>query len=289
MCKWKDFERLVARIHSVLDPELYEVAHNVRISEPGGGSHQVDVLLKPKRGFAGPVLVSCKSGGHSVGVDHVREWADVVQNTGASAGVIVAEAGFTNEAKTLASVPSRRLTLWMPRRLTLEDFAPDGASEIQEDGTRAGYVCSVHMDLVLREPRPKPETMKLEVEPVGPRTGKTVSHAFSQSTRNDWYLRDEHDRVVGNLWDLYVEAAKQLERSGAVEVVPDDPRFLVLGGVRQRFKSLAVEIEMVNHVREIDVDVREDALAYENAVTGEVKLVPLPASVLDAAREHDNM
>lgn len=128
MQKWKKFEHLVARIHQALDASSFEFEHDVDVAELSGTTHQVDVLLRPKSSFTGPVLVSCKDRKERVGMTHVREWSDIVAHTGAAAGVIVARAGFASGACDLAKEPSRRISLWIPRPLIEEDFAPDEQS-----------------------------------------------------------------------------------------------------------------------------------------------------------------
>jgi hypothetical protein len=288
MRPWQKFENLVADIHKLLDKSgAYEVLTDQKVTEPAGASHQVDVLLKPASPFTGPILVSCKSGKHAVTMAHVREWSDIVHNTGAAAGVIVAESGFTSDAIPLAKVPSRRLSLWVPRRLTLDDFGPDEKSEAQPDGTQAGYIAGINMRMVVREPRPRTDTWRLEIERVGAKTGRTVQFQFSSANRDDWYLRNEEDRVVDNLWDRYVEAANALQASGLARVIAEDIQFLVLGGVRHRFKSFAIEVDVKEHVHEVRLDLREDAFGYENVATGEVRVVPLPANVLDLRAAND--
>src|SRR5690242_7879324 len=100
MERWRKFEHLVARIHQAVDGDYYAVEHDVTIVEPGTGraTAQIDVLLTPKSPFVGPVFVSCKSSSDPVGIDHVREWSDIVHRAGAAAGMIVSPTGFTARA-----------------------------------------------------------------------------------------------------------------------------------------------------------------------------------------------
>lgn len=115
---WKDFESLVAQIHRTLDPGgQFEILQDVKLPEVHGAKSQVDVLLRSKNKLLGDLLISCKSSRHPVGIDHVREWSDVVQRHGASAGAIVSPTGFSSEAKLAAADPQRRISIWLPRRL----------------------------------------------------------------------------------------------------------------------------------------------------------------------------
>lgn len=274
---WKHFERLVAQIHDVLDGSNYTVRHNVTLTEASGATHQIDILLTPKTAFTGPVLISCKSSESPVGIDHIREWADIVNHLGAAAGVIVSPTGFTTGAIAAAKDPTRRISLWVPRPLTANDFSPD-------DESPNGYIREVNAQAIIHEPRPQPDTFVLDVESItGKYEGITLQFSFSAETRDSYYLRDDRDNVVSNLWDDYVEAATKLPASGLARVEPMEPRFIVLQGHRLRFKSLSMHVEIVEHVININVDLAKMAFGYENAVTGAIKIVPLPVHILSTS------
>lgn len=271
---WQKFEHLVARIHRALDGEHFTVEHDVTVTEPGGAEHQIDVLLTPKNAFSGPVFVSCKSSGDPIGIDHVREWADIVQQTGAAAGVIVSPTGFTSGAIDAARAPARRVSLWTPRLLTDDDFAPDERSP-------NGYLRSIMTTLHMRYPNPREETFVLDVESTsGAREGRTLTFTFSARTRDRYFLRDERDNVVGNLWDEYIAAGERVLVSGPARVEPTEPRFLVLDGHRVRFKVLSVQIDVGEFDLTFETDLAKLGFAYENAVTGRIKMVPLPANLI---------
>lgn len=268
MKKWQQFEQLVAAIHRLLNAADYEVEVDVQVNEPAGATHQIDVLLRPKSAFAGPILISCKAWTDPVGIDHVREWADIVQQTGAAAGVIVGESGFTSGAVDAARTVTRRISLWQPRPLTNLDFAPDADSPNR-------YVAKVQARLCLAEPRLVEGSVKFDVlRADGCSDGKTSSATFSYQTRDLWYLRDERDRIVGNLWDLFLE--KALAATSFVEIAPEEPRFLVLDGIRLRFNRLTFAVEHIIHERKIEIDLLKSAMGYENVVSGMVNIIPLP-------------
>ena len=202
-------------------------------------------------------------------MDHVREWADVVQQTGAAAGVIVSPKGFTSGAIDLAKNPARRVSLWIARPLTDDDFAPDEKSP-------AGYIKSVALTMHIRVPHPLTETFRLDVEPAsGKREGREIQIVFGAKTRDLYYLRDEQDNVTGNLWDDYLISAEALHESGVALVLPGAPRFLVVEGRRMRFNSLSMGIGIENVEMPIEIDATHGAYGYENAITGQIKLVPL--------------
>ena len=278
MQRWQKFEHLVARIHQALDGDHYSVQHDVTVTEPGGAEAQVDVVLTPKTPFAGRILISCKSSGDPVGIGHVREWASIVQETGASAGVIVSPSGFTADAIEAATAPTRRVSLWSPRPLTDADFAPD-------DESPGGYLRSIHTTMRARMLSLREGTLTIDVEPIGEPKGITVTSVFSAATRDGYYLRDSQDNVVGNLWDDYIAAAKNVSASGEIRVEFAEPRFLVVAGHRGRFRLLRAYIDVGHFETVFETDFARTAFAYENAVTGEIRTVPLPLNMLDQLAE----
>jgi hypothetical protein len=270
MERWKEFEQLVGRIHSALNGD-HEIDVDSTIVEPCGAEAQIDVVLRPRTPFQRPVLISCKAWSQPVGIEHVREWSDIVQHNGCAAGVIVGESGFTAGAIKAARNVERRISLWKPRLLTDADFAPDNNSP-------NGYIARVPVRLAFVTPQLVDESFTLDISRAdGPPRGEAVTKQFSAATRNLWYLRDAQDNVVENLWDLFVTLG-QSAASPTVEVVPRDPRFLMLDGVRMRFNRLAFGVR--RDLREVafEINLVERTFAYENAVTGKVQIVPFPMS-----------
>ena len=83
----KDLERLVEAIHRFFDGGYFDVQRDVVLQSGTGSRSQIDVLLTPKSSVGGPTLVSCKDWTtKKVGIDHVREWATVVQEHGCPSG-----------------------------------------------------------------------------------------------------------------------------------------------------------------------------------------------------------
>jgi hypothetical protein len=269
MHRWEQFENLVATIHKVINAADYDIETDRTIEEPSGARHQIDVLLRPKTAFAGPILVSCKAWVDPVGIDHVREWSDIVQHTGAAAGVIVAQSGFTSIAIDAARNAERRLSLWQPRPLTLEDFAPD-------ENARSGYIARVETRAIITEPRFVEGSLRLDaVRADGKTEGRELEFAFSFAHRSQWYLRDERDNVFENLWDVFVARAESARLSGVVEIASLGTRFLVLDGVRLIFRKMTFEIDLRKHEFTIEVDLLKRAIGYQNVVTGKLSIVPL--------------
>ncbi|MGH8474153.1 MAG: restriction endonuclease [Methylococcales bacterium] len=270
MQRWQQFEELVASIHAILNTSDYDVETDVTIEEASGAKHQIDVLLRPKTGFTGPVLVSCKAWADPVGVEHVREWSDIVQHTGAASGVIVAQTDFTAGAIEAAKNPERRVSLWRPRRLTRDDFGPD-------ENSPNGYIARVQTSVQITWPRFVDGSLELDLICVdGQREEKEQSYRFQASTRKQWYLRDEHDNITENLWDLFIARAQSAEQSGVVEIVLAERRIVVLGGIQFHLRRVRFEIEILKHELMVDVDMLKRAIGYQNVVTGKVSIVPLP-------------
>jgi hypothetical protein len=58
MKHWERFEQLVEAIQKWLFSAEYDVERDVKIQDASGATHQIDVLLRPKSGLCGPILVS---------------------------------------------------------------------------------------------------------------------------------------------------------------------------------------------------------------------------------------
>lgn len=270
MKPWQQFEQFVEALYKTLLPAEYEIERDVKISDSSGAVHQIDVLIRPRARLSGPILVSCKAWNTKVGIDHIREWADIVAESGAAAGVIVAQSGFTDDAIQAAKSVTRRVSLWVPRALTPRDFSADEVSP-------TGYVSSVSIRGFLNDPRPILETFNLDVEKAdGPPEGRGLNFHFSAKTRSQWYLRDAMDNIVGNLWDQFVEQVSTISQSSRLIIQPELPRFLVLDGVRLRLRELSCHIEVRSHRIEVEIDLLKDAMGYENVITREMRIVPLP-------------
>ncbi|MCR9165968.1 MAG: restriction endonuclease [Nannocystaceae bacterium] len=274
MPRWRSFEELVAQIHRALDSaQRYSIETDQVLHDDHGGQYQVDVVLRPRDGFQSPILISCKAWKDKVGVEHIREWSSVVANLGASAGIIVAECGFTREALREAKPSARRLSLWTPRPLTLDDYGPDEASP-------TGYIASVGLNMTFMEQVLKTETLRVNLKRSPSDNKKVVNCTFSKATREKWFLLNASNEVVGNAWDNFEACISQTLKTGTASFKPDADAFVVIDGVRAQFLEASIEVEMVAHKRNSTVNLLDHAIAYENAVTGEVRTVPLPPSAL---------
>jgi hypothetical protein len=268
--KWAHFEAFVTAIHHHLEPTGTTVEADVQLREPHGASHQIDVLIGRDRP-AGPTLVSCKAWSQKVGVDHVREWSDIVRHTGAAAGVIVGESGFTSAAKAAARNPARNISLWLPRALTLDDFAPDAESP-------DGYIAGVEVNGTIFEPRLAASTFRLEASRAdGPPEGKNLQYELSFATRGQWDLLDASGLVIGNLWDEFLKATQPQDTPGPRSYVPSRKTYVIVQDIRLELHGMYFELEVDEHRLSTTVDLLKEAFSYENVLDGTQRIVPYPA------------
>ena len=229
MKKGEEFERFVAAIHMVLDGSSWIVHHDKSIKDSSGASNQIDVYLESKSSFCGPILISAKDWSDPVGIDHIREWADIVRETGASAGVIVARTGFTRDAKKAAGSLTRRLSLWTTRKLKYSDFSTN-------------EVAAIKINLAFYERRINEKTFNFEAHRAdGPIEGRKVEYNFSAKARPNLFLRDDKGEIVGNLWDLFVERSHGVTESSTIVIETESPTYLVFQGIRMKFVKLSFE------------------------------------------------
>lgn len=104
MAKWREFERLVARIYTELEPNA-QVIHNDRILGVDGGiERQIDVSIRfSLAGHQLLVIVQAKDY-HTAPADinDVGKFATVIRDVRASKGILICNAGFTDGAIRLA-------------------------------------------------------------------------------------------------------------------------------------------------------------------------------------------
>jgi hypothetical protein len=177
---------------------------------------------------------------------------------------------YTKREQPPASSFQKADSRWTPSHLTLDDFAPDKDSP-------SGYIARVQTHLIVTEPHFVEGSFVLDTfRASGNPEGREIAYAFSAEVRSRWYLRDEQDGIAENLWDVFVDRATSAKQSGVIEIIPSEARFVVLEGVRLGVRRVAFEVEIRRHERTIEVDLLKRAIAYENALTGKVTIVPLP-------------
>ncbi len=263
---WRKFEKLIEAFHTTFHGDHYEVQKDVTLTGQTGGTHQIDVLLRPRSPYSGPVIVSCKFENSPTGPDHVREWSTVVNEVAAAKGVIVSKSGFTPDAIAIAQNPERRVELWHVRELNEKDFD--------------GYIQKISIQATLKEPYIPENTVHFVVEPTQKGAiREKIPFRFSRRTRNELYLRDEQDTIRENLWDEFVKFYYEnvsIDKDILQHTIKfEEPRFIVVNGRRFIFRSFSFEIHHRLHTFEIEFDALEHFnLVYENVITKETKLVP---------------
>jgi hypothetical protein len=260
----KALELLVAALHRLLDGDHFDVQHDVTLTTARGTSSQIDVLLTPKSSIAGPTLISCKDKNKPVSISHAREWATIVQQRGAALGVIVSRRGFTRETMALAGDQERRLQLWLLAELRETDFE--------------GYIQKIHAEMRLRIPFVPEGSLKLDVSRVIPAPAPQLfSFTFSALHRDTWFLRDEADNIVGNIWDDFVRASTRpgLSDGETLTLNYAEPRFIVLEQVRMLVRSVSWELRYQTLISEMHFDaLKHFRYQYTNVLTGETRLIP---------------
>jgi len=96
----KQFEKDVYAFVKALDPKA-QVLFNHKVPDKETGSlRQVDVWIKAELGGHIPIsiLISCKDYKRKLNIAHIESFAQEVQSTGASTGVIYSSSGFTRNA-----------------------------------------------------------------------------------------------------------------------------------------------------------------------------------------------
>lgn len=99
----ESFEKIVARIQSLLDPAT-TVTHNERLVDRVGNSRQFDVVVRGQFGGRHVLgVLECKDHSRRKGPDAIEAFAKKTENLGANLRVVVSRRGFTAQALRLAA------------------------------------------------------------------------------------------------------------------------------------------------------------------------------------------
>ena len=105
---WLDLEKLAARIYAELEPGS-TVQHDVKL--PGALTEiprQIDVLVENKA-LGTRVVVDCKDRSRRVSVPDAHAFAGLLEDVGATSGVLICNRGFSKATATLARVKGFQL------------------------------------------------------------------------------------------------------------------------------------------------------------------------------------
>ncbi len=148
-----EYERLVQTIYQKLlkneGQETIEVKHNEDLMGKSGVAHQIDVFWRFKQaGIEHLVAVECKNYASTVELGDVRNFKTVIDDIGASRGLIVTKVGFQSGARDFAK--SQGIDIKLARKPTDEDWA--------------GLIREVQINISLKSfDRSKPPSLKLNV------------------------------------------------------------------------------------------------------------------------------
>lgn len=101
---WREFERLAAQIYENLVPQGAVVTHDDRIQGRSSSvQRQIDVSIRFNvAGHEFLTIVQARDRAEPADVNSVGEFASVVEDVGASKGVLISRSGFTGAAQNLA-------------------------------------------------------------------------------------------------------------------------------------------------------------------------------------------
>src|SRR4051812_963460 len=101
--KWREYEKMITRIYQELEP-LAVVTHNDKIiGKDSKIERQIDVSIRTKvAGHEILIIVQAKDYKSPPDVNVVGELATVIKDVGASKGILISNAGFTEGAINLA-------------------------------------------------------------------------------------------------------------------------------------------------------------------------------------------
>lgn len=127
---WKEFEKLVAKLHYT--PGAL-VQHDATVQGRSGAEYQVDCAITyPAGPYSLTVLVSCKDWKKKVDRPPVTTWFATIEDCRANKGVVVSARGFTKEAIEYAR--DKNIELFHLKPMTPEEWAKEGGIQAVEVG-----------------------------------------------------------------------------------------------------------------------------------------------------------
>ena len=155
--RWQDYEELVKDIYQALGQAngvtIECWGSSCRVEGPPEVFHQIDVLTSHSDGLHQyKTAISCKYWNKKVGIPIVREFAQILQDTTLSKGVIVSKMGFTGPAKTYSE--SKNIGLVELRKPVDKDWD--------------GYIREVHITLTMAQTQIDDVNFRLTAPKPGP-------------------------------------------------------------------------------------------------------------------------
>lgn len=143
------YEILAALVFKALE-EKNTVIHDMKLVGVSDVAHQIDVTVEAS-GNKRRVLIECKDydiSGEKIGLDIIRSFRSVLEDTQADEGIVITCNGFTSEAQKFAKATDIKLAIL--RKFEVADME--------------GRIKTVVVDLVVQTPKTPTATLSISVE-----------------------------------------------------------------------------------------------------------------------------
>lgn len=238
------YEILAALVFKALE-EQNTVVHDLKLVGESDVAHQIDVSIESK-GAKRRVLIECKDfdiSGEKIGLDIIRNFRSVLEDTRADEGIIITCNGFTTEAQKYAKAKSIKLAI-------LRKF---------EDSDMKGRIKTIIVNLIVHPPKTPTATVSFSD------TNKTL---FAQecarigisggvSVADPVYFVRGTDRIQFNEFLTSQMRAAMAAATGTetqeISIPTDGWTLQVDGGTQIQFDAIKVNFQMDSQTHQIVV------------------------------------
>jgi hypothetical protein len=143
------YEMLAALVFKALE-EKNTVIHDIKLVGASDVAHQIDVTVETN-GSKRRVVIECKDydiSGDKIGLDIIRSFRSVLEDTDADEGIVITCNGFTSEAQKFAKAKDIKLVI-------LRKF---------EEADMQGRIKTVVVNLIVQAPKAPTVTLSLSAE-----------------------------------------------------------------------------------------------------------------------------
>lgn len=236
------YEILAAFVFKALE-ELNTVIHDLSLGGESDVAHQIDVSVETN-GVQRRVLIECKDfdiSGEKIGLNILRSFRSVLEDTKADEGIVVTCNGFTADAQKYAKAKGIKLVV-------LRAF---------EQADMAGRIRTVVVNLHVLAPKTPTVTVKLSdanqrlIAEECARVGISVGVSITDPV---YFVRGSERIQFNDFLTLKMRAAMRAAKaheSHTVSVPPDGWSIQVDNGVLIPFDAIQVEFEMDEQIHQI--------------------------------------
>jgi hypothetical protein len=138
--KWKQFEKLVAKIHELFSNDAKITVNDKVIGKRTGQEREIDISIKFAQGFYEYFLaIECKDYKKPVSIDKIEAFSTKLQDIGANKGIVVSSKGFQEGAIKSAGVNDIEL-------YTFEEIISGWTEEIKESIIGVPFITEILFD-----------------------------------------------------------------------------------------------------------------------------------------------